>query len=103
MPGRRRIRLMEAVVVAAALGQVEVAVGGVELRGRQLGRYLGTELGDGLGEAERPGLDRGGGGEAGVQLEGSVGDDIEPDHVHLEDGHDGRAEGVKGAQTRTSP
>ena len=52
---------MEAVVVAAALGQVEVAVGWVDLRGRQLGRYLGAELGDGLGEVERPGLDRGGG------------------------------------------
>src|SRR5215216_4293120 len=84
---------MEAVVVAAALGQVEFAVSWVDLRGRQLGRYLGTELGDGLGEVERLGLDRGGGREAGVQLEGPVRDDIEPDHVHLEDGHDGRAEG----------
>jgi hypothetical protein len=35
-------------VVAAALGQVNFALGGVDLGGRQLGRYLGAELGDGL-------------------------------------------------------
>jgi len=28
-----------------------------------------------------------------MQLEGPVREDIEPDHVHLEDRHDGRAEG----------